>query len=155
MSNNFNGFTTKEILRHANISARQLRWWEEKRIFKSSLNTKRPWSRKHYTLEDLICVLVIKTLLDQGVSLYRIRKSVERAKVTGVENPLSKFRVACLANSVVFKKDGKYIDPISGQMVIEQVIDTIRPRLERDFQSELETIVSKANQHFEKKVARF
>jgi DNA-binding transcriptional MerR regulator len=114
-----------------------------------------PWSRKYYTLEDLICVLVIKTLLDQGVSLYRIRKSVERARVTGVENPLAKFRVACLANSVIFKKDGKFIEPISGQMVIEEAINTIRPRLEHDFQSELETILIKANQHFEKKVARF
>ncbi|MFZ5452502.1 MAG: MerR family transcriptional regulator [Thermodesulfobacteriota bacterium] len=149
------GFTTNEILDYAHISARQLRWWEEKRIFKASLNTNRPWARKYYTLEDLICVLIVKSLLDHGVSLYRIRKSVERAKVTGVENPLSKFRVACLANSVVFKKDGKYVEPISGQMVIEEVLSTIRPRLERDFQSEIETIINEANQHFEKKVARF
>ena len=155
MINNSKGFTTKEVLDYARISARQLRWWEEKGIFKSSISRNRPWQRRRYTLEDLICILVIKSLLDRGISLFRIRKSVERAKLTGIDNPLAKFRVACLANSVIFKKGKNYIDPISGQMIIEQVVDTIRPRLKQELHPDIDMIVKEAENHFIKIVGAF
>jgi hypothetical protein len=92
--------------------------------------------------------LVIKSLLDRGISLYRIRTSIERARVAGVENPLAKFRVACLANSVLFKRGKTFIDPISGQMVIEQVVQTIKPRLKRDIISTIDTILNQADNNF-------
>jgi DNA-binding transcriptional MerR regulator len=155
MSINFKGFSTKEVTGWAKVSRRQLRWWEEGLIFSSSPSKHRRWQRRHYTLEDLICILVIKSLIDRGISLYRIRKSVERARVAGVENPLAKFRVACLANSVIFKKEGKFIDPISGQMVIEEAIEIIRPRINRDLLPDIETIVKQAESHFASKIGAF
>jgi DNA-binding transcriptional MerR regulator len=155
MLKNSNGFTTKEVLKLTNISARQLRWWEHRGIFKSSLPRNSRWQRRRYTLEDLICILVIKALIDRGISVYRIRKSVERARVAGVENPLASFRVACLANSVTFKKGKNYIDPISGQMVIEQAIELIRPCIKRDFIKDIEAIVRKANNYFNNKASAF
>ena len=59
--------------------------------------------------------MIIKALRDRGVSLQKIRKSVDSIKKhTDVENPLSQLRVACLANRVLFKKGDNYLE-ISGQ----------------------------------------
>ncbi len=86
------------------------------------------------------------------MSLQRIRKSVDRIKDTGVQNPLSQLRVACLANRVVFKKDTNYLE-ISGQAIIQETLEKIRPELRRRGISEQEVEV--ANRQYLEKVAAF
>ena len=90
------------------------------------------------------------------MSLQRIRKSVERIQATGIVNPLAKLRVACLAQTVIFRTERDYIEPISGQEVIKNVLDEIRPHL-KDLRGLTSTInsVKIANQHYKKKVIAF
>jgi len=95
---------------------------------------------------------MVKALRDRGVSLQKIRKSVDSIKRTGVHNPLSQLRVACLANRVVFKKGDNYLE-ISGQIVIQETLEKIRPELQRRGISEQEVEV--ANRHYLEKVASF
>jgi len=95
---------------------------------------------------------MIKALTYRGVSLQRIRKSVDRIKDTGVQNPLSQLRVACLANKVVFKKGTIYLE-ISGQTVIQETLEKIRPELWRRGISEQEVEV--ANRQYLEQMAAF
>ena len=151
--NKYKGFSTNTVSARTGVSARQLRWWETQGLIKPGAllgrNSGQTW---RYTLQDLICVIMIKALRDRGVSLQRIRKSVDRIKDTGVQNPLSQLRVACLANRVVFKKDTNYLE-ISGQTIINETLEKIRPELRRRGISEQEVEV--ANRQYLEKVAAF
>ncbi len=95
---------------------------------------------------------MIKALRNRGVSLQSIRKSVDTIKGTDVQNPLSQLRVACLANRVVFKKGDNYLE-ISGQTIIQETLEKIRPELRRRGISEQEVEV--ANRQYLEKVAAF
>ena len=86
------------------------------------------------------------------MSLQSIRKSVDTIKGTDVQNPLSQLRVACLANRVVFKKGDNYLE-ISGQTIIQETLEKIRPELRRRGISEQEVEV--ANRQYLEKVAAF
>ena len=97
--------------------------------------------------------MIIKALRDRGVSLQKIRKSVDSIKKhTDVENPLSQLRVACLANRVLFKKGDNYLE-ISGQAVIQEILEKVRPELRRRNISEQEVEI--ANRDYLEKVASF
>ncbi len=151
--NKYTGFSTNIVSARTGVSARQLRWWENQGLIKpGALLGRKSGQTRRYTLQDLICVIMIKALRDRGVSLQRIRKSVDRIKDTGVQNPLSQLRVACLANRVVFKKDTNYLE-ISGQAIIQETLEKIRPELRRRGISEQEVEV--ANRQYLEKVAAF
>ncbi|GAF72905.1 unnamed protein product [marine sediment metagenome] len=151
------GFTTKEVQNLTGVSARKLRWWDKQDLVKPSHSPERKHSQTRlYTLQDIICVLVVRNLREKGLSLQRIKKSVERIQATGIVNPLAKLRVACLAQTVIFRTERDYIEPISGQEVIKNVLDEIRPHL-KDLRALTSTInsVKIANQHYKKKVIAF
>lgn len=151
--NKYNGFSTNKVTAMTGVSARQLRWWEEQKLINpGALPGRKSGQTRRYTLQDLICIIMIRALRDKGVSLQKIRKSVERIKDTGVQNPLAQLRVACLANRVVFKKGNKYLE-VSGQTVIQETLEKIRPELRRRGISEQE--VKQANRDYLKKVASF
>lgn len=152
-TNKYNGFSTNKVSAMTGVSARKLRWWEEQRLINpGALPGRKLGQTRRYTLQDLICVIIIKALRDRGVSLQKIRKSVDRIKDTGVQNPLSQLRVACLANRVVFKKGDNYLE-ISGQTVIQETLEKIRPELRRRGISEQEVEI--ANRDYLEKVAGF
>lgn len=135
------------------VSARQLRWWEKQRLIKpGALPGRKSGQTRRYTLRDVICIIMIRTLREKGVSLQKIRKSVDGVKATGVKNPLSQLRVACLANRVVFKQGENYLE-ISGQTVIQETLEKIRPELRRRNISEQEVEI--AQRDYLAKVAAF
>lgn len=147
------GFSTNKVSDMTGVSARQLRWWEKKGLINpGALPGRKSGQTRRYTLQDILCIIMIKALRDRGVSLQNIRKSVDRIKGTGVKNPLSQLRVACLANRVVFKKGDNYLE-ISGQTVIQETLEKIRLELRRRGISEQEVEI--ANRDYLEKVASF
>lgn len=159
MANNYSkfiGFTTKQVQDMTKVSGRKLRWWDQQGLLKPrGFPGRKTGQRRRYSLQDVICALVIKGLRDKGVSLQKIRETVDRIEITGIDHPLSKFRVACLAHTVIVKRDGKYLEPISGQMVIEEALEVIRPQLERRRVAPAERAVERAKLNYEKEVAGF
>ncbi len=65
-------FTSREVVQLTGITARQLQWWDERRIVVPA----RVGRRRLYSLEDLSEVAVICELRDRGFSLQRVRKVV-------------------------------------------------------------------------------
>jgi DNA-binding transcriptional MerR regulator len=65
-------FTTREVIQFTGISARQLQWWDERRIVVPA----RAGHRRLYSMEDLAEVAVICELRQRGFSLQRVRKVI-------------------------------------------------------------------------------
>ena len=65
-------FTSREVVGLTGITARQLQWWDERRIVVPA----RDGHRRLYSLEDLAEVSVICELRRRGFSLQRVRKVI-------------------------------------------------------------------------------
>jgi DNA-binding transcriptional MerR regulator len=63
-------FTSREVIQLTGITARQLQWWDERRIVVPS----RAGHRRIYSMEDLAEVAVICELRRKSFSLQRVRK---------------------------------------------------------------------------------
>jgi DNA-binding transcriptional MerR regulator len=65
-------FTSNEVSVLTGITARQLQWWDERRI----VVPERQGHRRIYTWDDLLTVAVICQLRRRGFSLQRVRKVI-------------------------------------------------------------------------------
>jgi DNA-binding transcriptional MerR regulator len=63
-------FTSREVIQLTGITARQLQWWDERRIVVPA----RDGHRRLYSMEDLAEVAVICELRRKSFSLQRVRK---------------------------------------------------------------------------------
>ncbi len=150
------GFSFQKVCDIAGISRHHLRYWTEIKLIKASVSEGRsPRQELRYNVRDVLNVLIVKELRAKGLSLQKIRRSIKKVQVAGITNPLAKLRVACIAHTVFFKKDGRYFDPISGQLVIEQALEEIRPRVERRRFAQIERAVENSTRQFEEKMASF
>lgn len=151
------GFTIAEVVGITSISAHRLRHWDKIKLVKSIVYPGRgPREARRYTLQDIVCILVIKDLKKNGLSIRKIRESVERIEeTTGIKKPLARLRVACLAHAVYFKEKGEFVDPISGQIAIEKALEKISPKLERRRFIPGKRSVEKLNEQYPIKIAAF
>jgi DNA-binding transcriptional MerR regulator len=67
-----NLFTSRDVIALTGITARQLQWWDERRIVVPA----RQGHRRLYSMEDLAEVAVICELRRRGFSLQRVRKVI-------------------------------------------------------------------------------
>ena len=65
-------FTSREVMAHTGISARQLQWWDERGIVVPA----REGHKRIYSIDDVAEVAVICELRDRGFSLQKIRRVV-------------------------------------------------------------------------------
>jgi DNA-binding transcriptional MerR regulator len=65
-------FTSNDVIVLTGITARQLQWWDERRI----VVPERQGHRRIYAWDDLITVAVICQLRRRGFSLQRVRKVI-------------------------------------------------------------------------------
>src|SRR5437764_15244754 len=65
-------FTSQDVIRLTGITARQLQWWDEKRIVVPA----RQGHRRVYSFDDVSEIAVICELRTRGFSLQRMRKVV-------------------------------------------------------------------------------
>lgn len=150
----YSGFTTTEVEKHTKVSARKIRWWDNQGLVKpTGFRKKGSKTARRYSLRDIICILVIKELRSNGLSLQKIKKSIKGARHAGIENPLAQLRVACFGGTVFYKKGGRYYDPISGQFAFDQVLNQIRPRTEPQHFARAKRAVVSSSKYYEKKVA--
>jgi DNA-binding transcriptional MerR regulator len=148
------GFTSKQVCDISGVSARCLRYWTEVGLVQASAS-KRNTIRKTvgYNLRDILTVLVIKQLRDKGLSLQRIKESVKRVKkVWGYDNPLVQLRVACLTQSIIFKRDGSYIEALSGQHVFGIAVDEIRNAVGQKRSGPTKRMIERQTEMFIRKV---
>ena len=114
-------FRTREVVEILKISRRQLQYWAQTDLVRPSVQT--PGGHARYTFEDLVSLKTAKRLIDAGVSLQRIRKSIGqlRSILPNIRSPLSQLTLVATGDVVLAFHDGTAVDAISGQEWVFEV----------------------------------
>jgi DNA-binding transcriptional MerR regulator len=76
-----NTYSAREVAAMTGLSARQLQWWDSRRLFASAIASKRTaaggFTERRYTPVDLLELMVLADLRRQGLSIARIRLLLE------------------------------------------------------------------------------
>jgi DNA-binding transcriptional MerR regulator len=105
------------------ITARQLQYWQKTGLIVPSRRSSGGQAR--YSFQDLVSCKTAKRLLEAGVPLQRIRKSVQslQAMLPSVERPLAELTLVATGDLVlVFYQDTAF-EAVSGQQWIIHVAE--------------------------------
>ena len=125
------GFTADQASRFTSCTAHQLRYWDRINLVKPTVQSTggRPGVRRLYSFRDLIGLRVIRSLLDGGMSLQRVRRAIEYLrKRAGLDEHLSEVKLVTDGQSVfkICRTDGELLDALKeGQMAFFLAIDDI------------------------------
>jgi DNA-binding transcriptional MerR regulator len=125
------GFTAEQASRFTGCTAHQLRYWDRIGLVKPGVQSTggRPGVRRLYSFRDLVALKVVRSLLDGGMSLQRVRRAYEfLRKRAGLEEHLSETKLVTDGVSIfkVCRTDGEVLDALKeGQMAFFLAIDEI------------------------------
>ena len=97
------GFNSLQAGRFTGCTGNQLRYWDKIGLVKPSIQATggRPGVRRYYSFRDLIALKVVKSLLDGGLSLQRVRRAFEYLRDNaGLEEHLSSVKLVTDGQSV-------------------------------------------------------
>ena len=96
------GYRAKLVLEIVGISYAQLDYWAKIGFIKPSIKDSSKKSRRLYSFSDLVRLNGVKSLLDGGVSLQKIRKSLDYLKQHAPEigEPLSELKLSTNGKSI-------------------------------------------------------
>ncbi|HEY6568383.1 MAG TPA: MerR family transcriptional regulator [Actinomycetota bacterium] len=144
------GFTTHQACKFTACTSRQLRYWDQIGLVEPSVQGTggRPGIPRLYSFRDLVALRVVKSLLDGGMSLQRVRRSWEFLnKKAGMGKHLSEVRLVTDGQSIfkICRRDGEVMDALrDGQMAFFVAIDDIATGVEtnvRQFEEDREKFV--------------
>jgi DNA-binding transcriptional MerR regulator len=76
-----NSYSSREVAGLTGLTARQLQWWDERRLFQSAVAPKPTaaggFTERRYTPVDLLELMVLADLRRQGMTVARIRRLLE------------------------------------------------------------------------------
>ena len=76
-----NTYSAREVAAMTGLTARQLQWWDARRLFASAIASKRTeaggFTERRYTPVDVLELMVLADLRRQGLSVSRIRQLLE------------------------------------------------------------------------------
>ena len=80
-----NTYTSREVADLTGLTARQLQWWDDKRLFAAHIAPKRTprggYTERRYTPVDLLELLVLAELRRQGLSVAQLRRLLDTLRV--------------------------------------------------------------------------
>jgi len=130
------GFTTKMVSKIIGIPPRKIDYWDRTNLIKPSIIEASGYgSVRLYSFRDLIPFKVAKFLRDNGISLQKMRKSLNylRKHLPQIEKPLAQMRFLTDGETifVLTNEDQKIIDTLKqGQYIfsiaIEPLINDLR-----------------------------
>ena len=123
------GFTADQACRFTGCTAHQLRYWDRIRLIKPSVQETRgrPGVRRLYSFRDLISLKVIRSLMDGGMSLQRVRKAYDYLRRKGaLEDHLSEVQLVTDGRSIFNVSEGELLDALKeGQMAFFMCIEEV------------------------------
>jgi DNA-binding transcriptional MerR regulator len=114
-------FKTREVVELLDLSRRQLQYWAKTGLVEPSTRT--PGGHHRYSFDDLVALKATKRLLDAGVSVQRIRKSVRalRDLLPQVGRPLCELVLVATGDVVLVFREDTVFEAISGQEWVFEV----------------------------------
>ena len=164
------GFTAEQASRFTGCTAHQLRYWDRIGLVKPSVQATggRPGVRRLYSFRDLVSLKVIRSLLNGGMSLQRVRRAYDYLrKKAGLEEHLSEVKLVTDGKSIfkICRNDGEVLDALKeGQMAFFLAIDDIARSIDgkvaeylydrKEFISALEKVESQLERDLDPRVRR-
>lgn len=123
-------FRTGEVVQILGISRRQLQYWADTDLVPPASRTSGGHHR--YTFQDLVALRAAKRLIDAGVSVQRIRRSIQalRRRLPEVERPLAELVLVATGDVVLVVHGGSAFEAVSGQEWVFEVA-----QLQRDVEA--------------------
>lgn len=131
-------FTAEQACRLTNCTHHQLRYWDRVGLLKPSVQESggRPGVRRLYSFRDLVALRVIRSLLDNGMSLQRVRRAWDYLRREGeMEDHLSEVKLVTDGQTIfrVSSDEGEILDALrEGQLSFFVAIDQIAREVEED-----------------------
>lgn len=131
-------FTADQACRLTNCTHHQLRYWDRVGLVQPSLQASggRPGVRRLYSFRDLVALRVVRSLLDNGMSLQRVRRAWDYLRREGgMDNHLSEVKLVTDGQSIfrVSSDEGEILDALrEGQLSFFVAIDQIAREVEED-----------------------
>lgn len=131
-------FTAEQACRLANCTHHQLRYWDKVGLVKPSVQATggRPGVRRLYSFRDLVALRVVRQLLDNGMSLQRVRRAWDYLRREGdMDDHLSELKLVTDGHSifVVSSDEGELMDALrQGQLAFFMAIGEIARSVEED-----------------------
>lgn len=116
-------FRSSDVQQLLDLSRRQLHYWADTDLVRPTVRTRGGHHR--YTLEDLVALKAAKRLIDAGVSVQRIRKSIRalRKILPTVRRPLAELVLVATGDVVLVLHGDAAFEAVSGQ---EWIFDVAR-----------------------------
>lgn len=114
-------FKTREVVELLDLSRRQLQYWAKTGLIEPSARTQGGHHR--YSFDDLVALKATKRLIDAGVSVQKIRKSVHalQSQLPQIGRPLSELVLVATGDVVLVFRDDTVFEAISGQEWVFEV----------------------------------
>jgi tetratricopeptide (TPR) repeat protein len=118
-------YSRREVARLFGLTEGRLRYWERTGFLEPSAGE---GARRQYTFQDLIGVRAAKGLLDRGVPLKEVRRSVEalRSTLPKCVRPLTELRVTADGQTMLVQDEAGVYEPRTGQRVLDFRVDTLK-----------------------------
>ena len=131
-------FTAHQACKLSNCTPHQLRYWDRVGLVSPSVQGTggRPGIRRLYSFRDLVALRVVRSLLDNGMSLQRVRRAWEYLRREGdMEEHLADVKLVTDGQSIfqVSHNEGELLDALrQGQLAFFVAIDEIAREVEED-----------------------
>jgi len=131
-------FTAEQACRLTNCTHHQLRYWDRVGLVKPSIQTTggRPGVRRLYSFRDLVALRVVRGLLDNGMSLQRVRRAWDYLRREGeLEGHLADVKLVTDGLTIfqVSSDEGELMDALrEGQLAFFVAIGDIAREVEED-----------------------
>jgi len=118
-------FTRREVAKLLGVSETRLRSLDRAEIVSPSGQRGR---KRAYTFQDLIALRATRELLEHRVRLRDVARAIGalRATLPRVTRPLQQLRIVGDGRRVVVRSDGGTFEPLTGQMVLDFEVQSLR-----------------------------
>lgn len=121
-------YTVADVARLFELPESRVRYWSQTGFITPSV---RQGARRFYTFRDLISIKVAKELLDAGLPLQRVRRSLDalRYHLPRVDAPLARLRIRSDADRILVEDGAATFEATTGQLLLDFDVDKLRDRV--------------------------
>jgi len=123
-------FKRSDVCQIIGLSQRQIQYWDATNLLRPSHRT--PGGHGRYTFQDLIAYKTAKRLLDAGVSVQKIRRSIRELHrlLPTVKSPMAELTLVATGDVILVFYENTVFEAISGQEWIINIAE-IKQEVER------------------------
>jgi DNA-binding transcriptional MerR regulator len=132
------GFTAQQASQLTGCTQHQLRYWDRVDLIRPSIQSTggRPGVRRLYSFRDLVALRVVRSLLDNGMSVQRVRRAWDYLRRNAdMDSHLSEVKLITDGSTIfrVASGDEELLDALrEGQLAFFVAIDSITRAVEED-----------------------